>query len=111
MRIVVTGAAGQLAGELVGELGPAHDVVALARADLDVTRHEDVLRTIGRLAPDAIVNGSAYNAVDRAEEEPSSALAVNTFAVRSLARAAAACGALLVHYSTDFVFSGEASVP
>jgi dTDP-4-dehydrorhamnose reductase len=111
MRIVVTGAAGQLAGELVGELRAHHDVVALARADLDVTRHEDVLRTIGRLAPDAIVNGSAYNAVDRAEEEPSSALAVNTFAVRSLARAAAACGALLVHYSTDFVFSGEASVP
>src|SRR5699024_10978075 len=46
-----------------------------------------------------------------AEEEPSSALAVNTFAVRSLARAATACGALLVHYSTDFVFSGEASIP
>jgi len=111
MKIVVTGAAGQLASELVRVLGSAHEVIALTRADLDLTRHEDVLRTLHRLAPEAIVNGSAYNAVDRAEEEPSTALAVNTFAVRSLARAAAACGALLVHYSTDFVFSGEASVP
>jgi dTDP-4-dehydrorhamnose reductase len=111
MKIVITGAAGQLSGALLQELAGAHDVVGLTRAELDLTRHGDVLSAMERLAPDVIVNGSAYNAVDRAEEEPSAALAVNTFAVRSLSRAAARCGALLVHYSTDFVFSGDASTP
>lgn len=111
MKIVITGAAGQLAGALARELSGEHEVVALDRRDLDLTRHPDVLRTMDEIAPDAILNAAAYNAVDHAEDDPSAALAANAFAVRSLARAAAACGALLVHYSTDFVFSGEATRP
>ena len=61
--------------------------------------------------PDVIINCSAYNAVDRAEDDPVTALAVNAFAVQSLARAAAAANAVFVHYSTDFVFDGLAEQP
>ena len=63
------------------------------------------------LAPDAIVNCAAYNNVDQAEREAEAALRVNAFGVLSLARAARAAGAALVHYSTDFVFDGESDRP
>jgi dTDP-4-dehydrorhamnose reductase len=63
------------------------------------------------LAPDAIVNCAAFNDVDAAERDPSPALDVNAFGVIALARAAAACGAALVHFSTDFVFAGDIDRP
>ncbi len=111
MRVVVTGAAGQLGQVIATQFAPNHDVVALARADLDLTNHEAVLRTVTAARPDVIVNCSAYNAVDQAEDDASTALAVNAFAVRSLARAANESAAILVHYSTDFVFDGTATHP
>jgi dTDP-4-dehydrorhamnose reductase len=82
------------------------DVVALTRAALDIADPEAVRKTVAECAPQAILNCAAYNDVDGAEDEPGQAFAVNAFAVRSLARAAEACGAVLVHYSTDFVFDG-----
>jgi dTDP-4-dehydrorhamnose reductase len=103
----VTGAAGQLGQVIATQFAPNHDVVALARADLDLTNHEAVLRIVTAARPDVIVNCSAYNAVDQAEDDASTALAVNAFAVRSLARAANESAAILVHYSTDFVFDGR----
>jgi dTDP-4-dehydrorhamnose reductase len=111
MRVAVIGSRGQLGAALLHEFGQTHDVVAFDRARLDITDAEAVQGAIDRIRPDAIVNAAAYNAVDAAEDHPVDALRVNAFAVRSLARAARALGASLVHYSTDFVFDGKGSRP
>jgi dTDP-4-dehydrorhamnose reductase len=87
------------------------DAVGLRRDDLDITDPGAVRRVVGESRPAVIINCAAYNDVDGAEDAPDAALAVNAFAVRSLARAADECGAMLVHYGTDFVFSGEATSP
>ena len=109
-RVLVTGAAGQLGGVIVRAFGD-HDVIAHTRATLDVTDPVAVSRAIGDASPALIVNCTAFNDVDGAEARALDALAVNAFAVRSLARAAEATGAVLVHYSTDFVIDGEADRP
>ena len=114
MRVVVTGAAGQLGRALVGAATAAYGgeaVVALPRDALDVTDDAAVRATIGRLRPGAILNAAAYTDVDGAEDNAETALAVNAFGVRALARAAVAVGATLVHYSTDFVFDGTKGEP
>lgn len=108
--VVVTGAAGRLGAAIVRAFHDA-PVVALGRGDLDVTDPLAVRARIAELHPVLIVNCAAWNDVDGAEDSPSAALALNAFAVRSLARAAEASGAALVHYGTDFVFDGEASAP
>jgi len=104
-RVLVTGADGQLA-HYVARAFPGADVVTLDRRALDITDPAAVARTVAAAAPDAIVNCAAFNDVDGAEDRPEQALAVNAFAVRSLALAAEEAGATLVHYSTDFVFGG-----
>ncbi len=108
--VLVTGAAGQLGGVICEEFG-GDDVVPLTHADLDLTDHSAVIRTVQQQEPAVIINCAAYNRVDDAEDDALNALAVNAFGVRSLARAATDAGAALVHYSTDFVFDGEASTP
>ena len=109
-RVLVTGAAGQLGSVIVRAFGD-HDVIAHTRATLDVTDPVAVSRVIGDASPALIVNCAAFNDVDGAEARALDALAVNAFAVRSLARAAEATGAVLAHYSTDFVFDGETDQP
>jgi dTDP-4-dehydrorhamnose reductase len=111
MKVVVTGAAGQLGQAIVARFSAAHEVVALARADLDLGRHDDVMRTVGSSGAGVVINCAAYNHVDQAEDDVAGALEGNAFAVRSLARAAAQAGASFVHYSTDFVFDGETDRP
>lgn len=111
MKVLVTGAAGQLGSAIVHEFAQGHDVVALTIDDLDLTRHEAVLATVARVAPDAIINCAAYNDVDACEDHPVAALEVNGFAVRSLAAAARGIGATLIHYSSDFVFDGTSDRP
>ena len=111
MRVAVTGAGGQLGQAMALRLSERHEVAALARAELDVTRAADVARVMAAIHPDAIVNCAAYNAVDRAEDDVLAALDGNAFAVQALARAAARERAVLVHYSTDFVFDGNADRP
>jgi len=110
MRALVVGSAGQLGRELVSRLG---DEVAWAGDvdDLDVTDRVAVASVVGRVGPDVVFNASAYNKVDAAETEPDLALAVNALAPRWLATAAREAGALLVHYSTDYVFDGAADRP
>ena len=112
MRALVTGAGGQL-GRTVAQVFAAAgcDVVPLARADLDLTDDARVRAAVADLRPGAILNCAAYNDVDGAEDDPVTALAVNAFGVRSLARAAAGVDATLVHYGTDFVFDGTACEP
>ena len=109
--LVITGAAGQLGQTLVESLAGEWRTVGLTRRDLDVTDGREVLRTMADLKPCAIVNCSAFNAVDRAEDEPEESFHVNALAVANLARAAEAAGATLVHYSSDFVFDGETDRP
>jgi dTDP-4-dehydrorhamnose reductase len=111
MRIAVVGARGQLGAAVVQACRTAHDVVPLGRADLDITDDNAVRSVIARINPDAIVNCAAHNDVDGAEDHPVEALNVNAFSVRALAMAAEAAGAVLVHYSTDFVFDGTACAP
>jgi dTDP-4-dehydrorhamnose reductase len=110
LRTVVVGSRGQLGRELVALLGPE---VAWAgdRAELDVTDAEAVSALVARERPDVVFNATAYNRVDAAETEPAAAFAVNAFAPHFLARAAREAGALLVHYSTDYVFDGTAARP
>lgn len=111
MRVLVTGAAGQLGREVVTRFSAFAEVSAMTRRDLDISAEADVMRAARAISPDIIVNCSAYNAVDQAEEDPADALAANAFGVLSLARAARECGAMLIHYGTDFVFDGHAATP
>jgi dTDP-4-dehydrorhamnose reductase len=114
MRVAVFGARGQLGAAVVHEFSTAAspcEVVAFDRARLDVTDPERVASELDRVRPDAIINCAAYNAVDLAEDRPIDALAVNAFAVRTLARAATRLDAVLVHYGSDFVFDGTAARP
>jgi dTDP-4-dehydrorhamnose reductase len=111
LRIVVLGAGGQLGQVLLRDLRKGgHEVVALTRAALDVTQRLVVLERVAKLKPEVIVNATAFG-VDASEEDPRMALAVNAFAVRSLADVARATGAALVHFSSDYVFDGTASAP
>jgi dTDP-4-dehydrorhamnose reductase len=109
-RVLVTGAAGQLGSAIVRAFTDA-DPIALTRVDLDVTDPHAVARAVADAHPRVIINCVAYNDVDGAEDAPALAMDVNAFAVRSLARAAEACNATLVHYGSDFVFDGKASSP
>jgi len=111
MKVLVTGAAGQLGRAMVSRLSGEHTVVAWTRADIELTRHRDTRDAILTLAPNAIVNCASFNQVDQSEQEQATALDVNAMVVGTLARAARAVDAVFVHYSTDFVFSGTASIP
>jgi dTDP-4-dehydrorhamnose reductase len=94
---------------MVERLSLVGSVTPLTRAALDITRDADVLQVVRASRPDVIVNCSAYNYVDDAEDQATQALEVNAFGVLALARAARGSGAVLVHYSTDFVFDGQTS--
>ena len=110
--MLVTGAGGQL-GTALGRLfaSAGDDVTRATRTDVDLTDPQQVRAVVESRRPEVIVNCAAYNDVDGAEDEARAALAVNAFGVRTLARAARAAGAVLVHYSTDFVFDGTAQRP
>jgi dTDP-4-dehydrorhamnose reductase len=110
VRVFVVGGAGQLGSAIVEQFAGG-DVTAPSHAALDVTNASAVLAATAAFGPDVIVNCAAFNDVDGAEDRPDDALALNAFAVRSLARAAEENGAVLVHFSSDFVFDGHASAP
>ncbi len=103
-RVLLTGAGAQLASAIRERLDGACRLTALSRHDLDITATAEVARIVADLQPEAVVNCASFNDVDGAERRAADALAVNGLAVGALARAAAAAGAVLVHFSTDFVF-------
>src|SRR5262245_4217729 len=107
MRFAVLGAAGQLGCELCARL--PGEVIALGRAQFDLTKHDVIHAFVTGLGVDVFVNCAAYNFVDRAESEPEAALAVNSWGVRSLARACRTTNVKLVHFSTDYVFGIEST--
>ena len=112
MRVLVTGAAGLLGSAVTEAFRASGDEVHPVGHDaLDIVDATAVTRLMGRIEPEVIVNCAAYNDVDAAEGDAAAALAVNAFGVLALARAARETGAILVHYSTDFVFDGETSRP
>ena len=109
--ILVTGANGQLGAELVTMLRSLGNVVAAGHQRLDIGDVQAVEAAFREIRPSIVVNAAAYTAVDRAEAEREQAFAVNAVAPGVLAAAAKRAGALLVHYSTDYVFDGESRVP
>jgi dTDP-4-dehydrorhamnose reductase len=109
-RWLVTGAAGQLGTHLVGQL-PPDDVVALTRAELDITSPRAVNDAVRDARPDVVINAAAYTAVDAAETDEDRAYAVNASGPQLLATALAEHGGRLIHVSTDYVFDGTADRP
>jgi dTDP-4-dehydrorhamnose reductase len=107
MKLLVTGANGQVGSELTYRLQAIGDVVALDHPHCDLTRPERFAALFGRLQPDVVVNAAAYTSVDAAEDEHTLAMMVNGAAVGALAQEAKKAGALFVHYSSDFVFDGS----
>jgi dTDP-4-dehydrorhamnose reductase len=110
MRILLTGKNGQVGWELQRTLAPLGEITACDREQLDLCDVSQVRARIRELQPQLIVNAAAYTAVDRAESEPEIAMQINAVAPAAMAEAAKEIGALLVHYSTDYVFDG-AKVP
>jgi dTDP-4-dehydrorhamnose reductase len=112
MRLLVTGGAGML-GQAVATAATrlGHEVVALSRAELDVTDADHVRRVIAAAEPRAIVNCAAWTDVDAAETAEATATAVNGAGAGNVARAAAETGARVVHISTDYVFDGTKTTP
>jgi len=110
-RILLTGARGQVGWELRRTLSCLGEVVALDSRSMNLADADAVRQTVREMAPNIIVNPAAYTAVDKAESEPELAHAVNAVAPGVLAEEEARLGALLVHYSTDYVFNGSGSTP
>lgn len=106
MKVLVTGAGGQLGQALVSAMPADWDVIACTRADLDLADPDAIRARITQFAPDVVFNAAAYTAVDRAETEEELAMAINAAAVGNLTKTLAKVGGRLVHVSTDFVFDG-----
>jgi dTDP-4-dehydrorhamnose reductase len=111
VKILLAGRTGQVGAELERQLAPSHELVALDRAALDLADPDAIRRCVRETKPQAILNAAAYTAVDRAETEEELARRVNGIAPGVLAEEAKRLGALLVHYSTDYVFDGEKRSP
>ena len=109
--ILVAGARGQIGSEVAAAVAPHGKVVALDRGALDLRDADAIARAVRAVAPTIIVNAAAYTAVDRAESEPDVAFAVNATGAGVLAEEARRANAVLIHYSTDYVFDGERTTP
>lgn len=111
MKVLVTGARGQVGRALISAAPAGTELQAAGHAELDIGDAAAVDALVGASRPDVIVNAAAYTAVDRAETEPEAAHRVNAQGPANLARAAARNDARLLHLSTDFVFDGQSSAP
>jgi dTDP-4-dehydrorhamnose reductase len=111
IRVLVTGSRGQVGAEVARSLAARAEVIAHERSTLDLARPDEMRALIRAARPDAIVNAAAYTAVDRAESDRDAARAVNAEAPGVIAEEARRAGALLVHYSTDYVFDGASPRP
>lgn len=110
-KIMLVGKNGQVGWELCRTLPSLGDVVALNRQQLDLSSPEQIRQRVREIRPNLIVNAAAYTAVDRAEEEPETAMAINGIAPGILAEEAKSINAAIIHYSTDYVFDGTKTTP
>ena len=110
-RFVVIGATGQLGSDLVRTFDRPGELIPLGSRDLDVLDAAQVRSTLATLRPTVVLNATAYNLVDRAEEERPRAFALNAEAVGSLAATCHSLGAVFAHFSTDYVFDGRKRTP
>lgn len=110
-KILITGKNGQVGWELQRSLARFGHLTTIDQDDLDLTDSAKVREVVRNLHPDIIINPAAYTAVDKAESDPATATAVNATAPGILAEEAAKLGAVLVHYSTDYVFDGNKPAP
>lgn len=111
LRLLLTGKDGQVGGDLQALLPRLGDVVALGRSSLDLSQESRICRVVADVRPHLIVNAAAYTAVDCAETDEEAARILNTDAPAILAREARKIGAILIHYSTDYVFDGSKNSP
>lgn len=111
MKILLTGRNGQLGWELERSLSGLGEMAAFDRTALELVDADSIVRRVREVRPDVIVNAAAYTGVDAAESDEQAAFAVNSHAPGILAEEAKIAGALLVHYSTDYVFDGRKSDP
>lgn len=115
MKVLLFGKSGQVGWELQRSLVPLGELVALDSASQDLcgdfTNLDGIAQTVRAVMPDIIINAAAYTAVDKAESEPALARTINALAPGVLAQAALRSGALLIHYSTDYVFDGSGDTP
>lgn len=114
MRVLVTGAGGQLGRDLVAafsDAGQHHDVIAASHGQLDVGDRDAVLQAVTTLRPDAIIHAGAWTAVDACEGDPDRAFLVNALGTRHVAEGSALTGAHLLYVSTDYVFDGTSPAP
>ena len=120
MRVLVTGAEGQVGSEIVAELerraaarlrGPSLDVVGASRAELDVSDRDAVLALLAAVEPDLVIHTAAFTAVDACETDPDRAFAVNALGTRHVAEGSRSAGAHLCYLSTDYVFDGTKDGP
>jgi len=111
-RVLITGAHGQLSGALLRSAPAGVEAIGLSRQDVDISDEASVSAAIERVQPDLVINGAAYNLVDKAETDGmADAININTLGVARLSRACREAGVPLVHFSTDFVFDGKKSTP
>ena len=111
LRLLVTGTTGQVGWELLRSLAPLGEVIAADRQRMNLSDPDSIRRTIREVRPDVLVNPAAWTAVDRAEAEAESAAAINATAPGVMAEECRLADALLVHFSTDFVFDGSGDLP
>ncbi|MEW5785461.1 MAG: dTDP-4-dehydrorhamnose reductase [Bacillota bacterium] len=111
MKVLLVGKNGQVGWELQRTLAPFGEIAATGSHELDLSDTKAIRRIVREIKPRIIVNAAAYTAVDRAEEEPELAMAVNGIAPGVLADEAARLGAVMVHYSTDYIFDGKKGLP
>lgn len=110
-RVLIVGGGGQVGVELQKSFAGHAEVISVDRRTIDLAEEQAIRELVNRLRPEVIVNAAAYTAVDRAESEPDLAMAVNGRAPGVFAEEALRLGALLVHYSTDYVFDGSKDGP
>ena len=111
MRILLTGPTGQIGSELRRALPALGEVIAVDRAQMDLTDPEGIRKLVRLIEPDLVVNAAGYTDVDRAEREEELAHRINATAPGILAQEASRLGAAIIHYSTDYVFNGRATSP
>lgn len=111
MNITIIGSDGQIGRRLLTSLAPLGSITALTRSQLDLSDLNAIETTLANTKPDIIVNAAAYTDVDGAEDDKDTAACINAEAPSQIARAAHSCGAVLVHYSTDYVFDGTNPTP